>query len=55
MLDCPVSGTGAQAKTKDLVVYASGGAAEIKRLRPMFAALHAAPCTMSARSATAAG
>jgi 3-hydroxyisobutyrate dehydrogenase-like beta-hydroxyacid dehydrogenase len=37
-LDCPVSGTGAQAKVKDLVVYASGGAAEIKRLRPMFAA-----------------
>jgi putative dehydrogenase len=38
MLDCPVSGTGSQAKVKDLVVYASGGAAEIKRLRPMFAA-----------------
>jgi 3-hydroxyisobutyrate dehydrogenase-like beta-hydroxyacid dehydrogenase len=37
MLDCPVSGTGAQAKVKDLVVYASGGAAEIKRLRPVFA------------------
>jgi L-threonate 2-dehydrogenase len=36
-LDCPVSGTGAQAKTGDLVVYASGGTAEIKRLRPMFA------------------
>lgn len=38
MLDCPVSGTGAQAKLKDLVVYASGDAREIKRLRPMFAA-----------------
>jgi L-threonate 2-dehydrogenase len=38
LLDCPVSGTGAQAKTKDLVIYASGGAAEIRRLRPMFAA-----------------
>jgi len=38
LLDCPVSGTGAQAKVKDLVVYASGGTAEIKRLRPMFAA-----------------
>jgi len=37
MLDCPMSGTGAQAKVRDLVVYASGGAAEIKRLRPMFA------------------
>jgi L-threonate 2-dehydrogenase len=38
LLDCPVSGTGAQAKTKDIVVYASGGAAAIKRLRPLFAA-----------------
>ena len=38
LLDCPVSGTGAQAKTKDIVVYASGGAPEIKRLRPLFAA-----------------
>jgi L-threonate 2-dehydrogenase len=38
MLDCPVSGTGAQAKTKDLVVYASGESAQIKRLRPLFAA-----------------
>jgi L-threonate 2-dehydrogenase len=37
MLDCPVSGTGAQAKVKDLVVYASGDAAEIKKLRPLFA------------------
>ena len=38
LLDCPVSGTGAQAKVKDIVVYASGGAAEIRRLRPLFAA-----------------
>jgi 3-hydroxyisobutyrate dehydrogenase-like beta-hydroxyacid dehydrogenase len=37
LLDCPVSGTGAQAKNKDIVVYASGGAAEIKKLRPLFA------------------
>ena len=36
-LDCPVSGTGFQAEVKDLVVYASGGSAEIKRLRPLFA------------------
>lgn len=35
-LDCPMSGTGAQAKTKDLVVYASGDAAEIDRLQPAF-------------------
>ena len=38
LLDCPVSGTGAQAKVKDLVVYASGDTAAIKRLRPLFAA-----------------
>jgi L-threonate 2-dehydrogenase len=38
LLDCPVSGTGSQAKVKDIVIYASGGAAEIKRLRPLFAA-----------------
>jgi putative dehydrogenase len=37
MLDCPMSGTGAQAKVGDLVVYASGSRVEIKRLRPMFA------------------
>jgi putative dehydrogenase len=36
LLDCPVSGTGIQAKTKDLAIYASGGAAEIKKLRPLF-------------------
>jgi L-threonate 2-dehydrogenase len=37
LLDCPVSGTGFQARVKDLVIYASGGSAEIKRLRPLFA------------------
>ena len=37
MLDCPVSGTGAQAKAKDIVVYASGDRKAIKRLRPLFA------------------
>ena len=31
MLDCPLSGTGSQARTKDLVVYASGDAQAIKR------------------------
>jgi L-threonate 2-dehydrogenase len=35
-LDCPVSGTGAQARNRDLVVYASGDAAAIRKLRPMF-------------------
>ena len=37
MLACPMSGTGAQAKVRDLVVYASGGSAEIKKLKSMFA------------------
>jgi 3-hydroxyisobutyrate dehydrogenase-like beta-hydroxyacid dehydrogenase len=35
-LDCPISGTGAQALAKDLVVYASGDSREIKRLRGLF-------------------
>jgi 3-hydroxyisobutyrate dehydrogenase-like beta-hydroxyacid dehydrogenase len=35
-LDCPISGTGAQAAVKDLVVYASGDAKAIKRLKPLF-------------------
>jgi 3-hydroxyisobutyrate dehydrogenase-like beta-hydroxyacid dehydrogenase len=35
-LDCPISGTGAQAAVKDLVVYASGDAKAIARLKPMF-------------------
>jgi putative dehydrogenase len=38
MLDCPVSGTGAQAKVKDLVVYASGDSKAIRKLRPLMAA-----------------
>jgi 3-hydroxyisobutyrate dehydrogenase-like beta-hydroxyacid dehydrogenase len=37
MLDCPLSGTGAQARTKDLVVYASGDNAAIKSMMPVFA------------------
>ncbi|TMJ05414.1 MAG: NAD(P)-dependent oxidoreductase [Alphaproteobacteria bacterium] len=37
MLDCPLSGTGAQARTKDLVVYASGDAQAINALMPVFA------------------
>jgi 3-hydroxyisobutyrate dehydrogenase-like beta-hydroxyacid dehydrogenase len=39
MLDCPVSGTGAQAAVHDLVFYASGDARAIRRLQPMFEAL----------------
>jgi L-threonate 2-dehydrogenase len=37
MLDCPVSGTGAQAAVKDIVVYASGDADAIAKVMPVFA------------------
>ena len=37
MLDCPVSGTGAQAAVKDLVVYASGDPKAIAKVMPVFA------------------
>jgi L-threonate 2-dehydrogenase len=37
MLDCPLSGTGSQARSKDLVVYASGDAAAIRAMTPVFA------------------
>ena len=36
MLDCTVSGTGAQAAVRDLIFYASGDTGTIRRLRPMF-------------------
>jgi 3-hydroxyisobutyrate dehydrogenase-like beta-hydroxyacid dehydrogenase len=35
-LDCPISGTGAQAAVRDLVVYASGDRKTIAKLKPMF-------------------
>ncbi|KQW18357.1 hypothetical protein ASC80_20215 [Afipia sp. Root123D2] len=35
-LDCPLSGTGAQAENRDLVVYASGDSAAIARCMPLF-------------------
>jgi 3-hydroxyisobutyrate dehydrogenase-like beta-hydroxyacid dehydrogenase len=37
MLDCPVSGTGSQARVKDIVIYASGDSKAIRKLRPLFA------------------
>jgi 3-hydroxyisobutyrate dehydrogenase-like beta-hydroxyacid dehydrogenase len=37
-LDCPVSGTGAQAAVKDLVIYASGDGKSIAKLKPLFLA-----------------
>ena len=35
VIDCPVSGTGSQAKNRDLVFYASGDGKAIARLRPV--------------------
>jgi 3-hydroxyisobutyrate dehydrogenase-like beta-hydroxyacid dehydrogenase len=37
MIDCPLSGTGAQAAKGDLVVYASGEKTAIERCEPIFA------------------
>ncbi len=37
LLDCPLSGTGAQAKVKDLVIYASGDSQSINALATLFA------------------
>jgi len=37
MLDCPVSGTGSQAATGDLVIYASGDTKAIAKIKPVFA------------------
>jgi L-threonate 2-dehydrogenase len=36
MLDCPLSGTGAQAVLKDLTVYASGPRSVIRQMAPVF-------------------
>ena len=38
MLDCPVSGTGTQARAKDLAIYASGDSKTIRKLRSLFGA-----------------
>ena len=36
MLDCPVSGTGSQARTGDLVIYASGDPKSVAKVKPVF-------------------
>lgn len=38
LLDCPLSGTGAQARTGDLAVFASGDPAAVARVGPVLAA-----------------
>ncbi|MBI4195548.1 MAG: NAD(P)-dependent oxidoreductase [Betaproteobacteria bacterium] len=37
MLDCPISGTGAQAAARDIAIYASGNRAAYNRCRAVFA------------------
>src|SRR3954469_23083547 len=37
LLDCPISGTGAQAAAKDIVIYASGDKRACSRCKPIFA------------------
>lgn len=39
LLDCPISGTGAQAQTKDLSVYVSGDELTSKQCQPIFDAI----------------
>lgn len=39
MLDCPVSGTGAQAASRDIVVFASGGGEAVESMRAVFSAI----------------
>jgi putative dehydrogenase len=41
VLDCPISGTGAQARTKDLILFVSGDRAAGDALQPLFAAFSA--------------
>jgi 3-hydroxyisobutyrate dehydrogenase-like beta-hydroxyacid dehydrogenase len=38
LLDCPISGTGAQARARDVVVYASGSRAAYRRVAPVLGA-----------------
>src|SRR4029434_8916484 len=39
LLDCPISGTGAQARAGDIVVYASGSRAAYRRVAPVLSAM----------------
>jgi 3-hydroxyisobutyrate dehydrogenase-like beta-hydroxyacid dehydrogenase len=48
LLDCPISGTGAQIVTKDIVIYASGEAAALARARPVLAAFSRASFDLGA-------
>src|ERR1017187_306452 len=55
LLDCPISGTGAQIRTKDIAIYASGDPAALDRARPGLAGSgppSPVPASTSASSAT---
>jgi putative dehydrogenase len=39
LLDCPISGTGAQARVRDIVVYASGSRPAYRRVAPVLSVL----------------
>jgi 3-hydroxyisobutyrate dehydrogenase-like beta-hydroxyacid dehydrogenase len=39
VIDAPVSGTGLQAATAEIVIYASGDSAALERIRPVFGAI----------------
>lgn len=39
LLDCPISGTGAQAAAKDAIIYASGDAAACRKCKAVFAGM----------------
>jgi L-threonate 2-dehydrogenase len=43
LLDCPLSGTGAQAETGDVIVFASGDRAAYRRARPILHAFARSP------------
>ncbi|MBO0787469.1 MAG: NAD(P)-dependent oxidoreductase [Actinobacteria bacterium] len=48
MLDCPISGTGAQIRGKDVVIYASGDPATLADVRPVLAAFSRAQVDLGA-------
>lgn len=46
LLDCPISGTGAQMRVKDVVIYMSGDPAATERVRPVLGAFSRAQFDM---------
>ena len=48
LLDCPVSGTGIQARTKDLVVFGSGDETAFRLCQPVFEGMSRRQCYLGA-------